>query len=252
MKKLFNFIKKNYFLLIFAFIIFSVGLFSFYKLFITKPTYIYVKVKLGQGLWWATTAEPPLWLINSLNKRANNSNIKIEKINYYPYYISGTNAQTINQYNDQYNVYITLKIKVTTNKTVDTFYFNRSVIAVGSPIDLAFPNIQVSGVIMAYSRQPIIDSNTDKIIFLTKNNPDDWEYEAIKIGDYYFDGENKVFEILDKEIADNFLTVKTKIKLKKINNQLVFGEDRVITVGKNINISTNNFTFNHYVISRID
>lgn len=253
MKKLLHFIKKNYYLLALAFLIFFVSAVSLYKISIVKPTYIYAKVKLGQGLWWASTAEPPLWLVNSLSKKANNSDIKIEKINYYPYYISGTNAQIINQNNDQYKVYITLKLKVTTNKTADVFYFNRSVIAIGSPIDLAFPNVQVSGVVIDYSKQPIIDSLTDKVIFLTKSNPDDWEYEAIKIGDYYFDGKNKVFEILDKEILDNgnALTIKAKIKLKMINGQFVFGEDRIVTVGKNINIFTNNFSFYGYLVSLI-
>lgn len=248
-----KFIKKNYYLLALTFIFFFVALFSFYKLFITKPIDIYVKVKLGQGLWWASTSEPPLWLVNSLNVQTNSPNIKIIKINYYPYLVSGTNTQSINQYNDQYNVYLTLKLKATTNKSGDVYYFNRSEIAIGSPIDLAFSDTQVSGVIIAYSNKPIIDKLVDKMIFLTKSNPPSWEYEVIKTGDYYFDGENKAFEILSKEISgDNSLTVKAKIKIKEINNRLVFGEDRVVSVGKNINISTNNFTFNNYVVSRID
>ncbi|PIU74372.1 hypothetical protein COS77_01975, partial [Candidatus Roizmanbacteria bacterium CG06_land_8_20_14_3_00_34_14] len=72
-------------------------------------------------------------------------------------------------------------------------------------------------------------------------------------GDYYFDGENKAFEIIGKEISiNNSLIVKAKIKVKEINNRLVFGEDRVIIVGKNINIITNKFNFNNYIVSRID
>lgn len=253
MKKLLQFIKKNYFLFIFAFVILFVALFSSYKLFVAKPIDIYVKVKLGQGLWWASTAEPPLWLVNSLNVQTNSPNIKIIKINYYPYLVSGTNTQSINQYNDQYNVYLTLKLKATTNKSGDVYYFNRSEIAIGSPIDLAFSDTQVSGVIIAYSNQIIINKLADKIIFLTKNNPDSWEYEAIKTSDYYFDGENKAFQIIDKEISsNNSLTVKAKIKIKEINNRLIFGEDRIIAVGKIISIFTNNFSFNNYIVSRID
>lgn len=254
MKKQLHFIKKNYYLLVLALIILFVVLFSFYKLFITKPTFIYVKVKVGQGMWWATTAEPPLWLVSSLNKTKSNPEIKIEKINYYPYFISGTNIQSINLYNDQYNVYLTLRLKVTANKTGDVYYFNRSEIAVGSPIDLTFSNIQLSGVIINYSNKPVVDKFVDKVVFLTKNNFAPWEYEGIKIGDYYFDGENKVFEILGKEISDNgnLITIKAKMHLKKINDQLVFGEDRTITVGKNINIFTKNFSFDNYVVSRIE
>lgn len=253
MKKLVNFIKKNYFLLVFAFAIFFVALFSFYKLFITKPTYIYVKVKLGQGMWWASTAEPPLWLVNSIKKTSNPidvSQVNVLKVQYYPYFSTGVN----NQFIDQYNTYLTLKLKVTESRGSNDYFFNRSVVAIGAPIDLDLSNTQISGTIVSFSRKIINDQYIEKIIYLSKESPFSWEYDAIKAGDYYFDGENMVFEVLSKEILDNgnTLTVKAKIKLKKINDQLVFGEDRAITVGKNINIFTNNFSFNNYIVSRVE
>ncbi|EKE14682.1 MAG: hypothetical protein ACD_12C00343G0002 [uncultured bacterium] len=89
---------------------------------------------------------------------------------------------------------------------------------------------------------------------MSKENPSLWEYESINIGGYYFDGEDKMFEILAKEVSNtgNTLTVKVKIKLMNLNGRLIFAEDKVITVGKNINIFTNDFIFNNYVVSRID
>lgn len=253
MKKLLHFIKKNYYLLAFAVIISFVTLFSFNKLFRSDQTYIYAKVKIGQGLWWATTAEPPLWLVNSLSKSYEDTEVKVLKINYYPAAISGANDQLLSQDNDQYNTYLTLKLKVTTSKNNHSFYFNRSIVAVGSPIDLDISNVQVSGTIISFSKQLINDQYVERYIYLSKENPYSWEYEAIKIGDYYFDGENRVFEIMGKEMSNNnSLIVKAKIRLKEINSLLVFGEERVITTGKNINIFTNDFSFNNYTVSRID
>ncbi|MFA6081289.1 MAG: hypothetical protein WC741_02690 [Patescibacteria group bacterium] len=254
MKKLLHFIKKNCFLFIFTVFIIFVALFSFNKLFISKQTYIFAKVKIGQGLWWATTAEPPLWLVNSLSKPYEDPEAKVLKINYYPVPISGINSQLLSQDNDQYNTYLTLKLKVTTSKNGSSYYFNRSMVAIGSPIDLDISNVQVSGTVVSFSKQPIKDEYIEKYIYITKENPFAWEYEAIKIDDYYFDGENKVFEVVGKEIVDNgnALTVKAKMRLKKVDNLLIFGEDRTITVGKNISIFTNNFNFSNYTISRID
>lgn len=250
MKKLFHFIKKNYFLLTFASIIFFVSLLSVYRIYVVKPTYIYVKVKLGQGLWWASTSQPPLWIINSItkDKKENQTIAQIIKVNYYPYFTTGIN----NQFIDQFDVYLYLRLKVTKNNK--SFYFNRSVITVGTPIDLEFLNTQISGTVISLSDKPLIDKYINKIVFLIKKDPFLWEYEAIKIGDYYFDGENKVFEIVDKEMSENedVLTVKAKIKVKEINNQLIFANEKFFNIGKNINIITNNFNFNNYIISKID
>lgn len=250
MKKIFQLIKKNYFLLIFALVIFFVALSSFYKLFITKPTYIYAQVKLGQGLWWASTSQPPLWIINSImrDKKEDRISAQIIKVNYYPFFTTGIS----NQFFDQFDVYLYLRLRVT--KSNQSFYFDRSIISVGAPIDLQFYNTQVSGTVISFSKQPIDDKYVEKTIYLTKESPSPWEYEAIKIGDYYFDGENKVFQVVSKEISENgdVLTVKAKIKAKEINNQLIFADEELLNVGKNINIITNSFNFNNYLVSKID
>lgn len=43
-------LKKHYFLLILIGCVGFVCFVAFYKIFISKPTYIYAKVKVGQGL----------------------------------------------------------------------------------------------------------------------------------------------------------------------------------------------------------
>lgn len=68
LKKIWKLAIGNYFISIFLAVIIFVGFVSVFKLFFTKPTYVYVKVKMGQGLWWASTAKPSLWFVKSLNK----------------------------------------------------------------------------------------------------------------------------------------------------------------------------------------
>ena len=58
MKKFIKFSRENYFIVIFGLIILFVGVVSAKKLFFTKPTFIYTKVKVGQGLWWAGGQKP--------------------------------------------------------------------------------------------------------------------------------------------------------------------------------------------------
>ncbi len=65
-KKLSKIAIENYFIMIFVAIVLFVGGVSAYKLFYTKATFVYAKVKLGQGLWWAGGQKPSSWLATSI------------------------------------------------------------------------------------------------------------------------------------------------------------------------------------------
>ena len=67
-KNLFIFTKKNYFLVIFIAAVFLVISYIVYKTISSKPTYLYVKVKMNQGYWWASSTKPSLWFVDSLKK----------------------------------------------------------------------------------------------------------------------------------------------------------------------------------------
>ena len=266
-KKLYRFLVDNYFLSIFFASIAFVILVSVYKLFFVKPTYIFVKVKMGQGLWWASTQKPPIWFIKSLKKKMEEKDLtgkpltKILSLRYYPWY-PNTN---------QYDVYLIMRLKV--SKIASGKYnFKRSAIGVGSPVDFEFPQNQFSGTIIELSEKPIKDQLTEKTIILTKRNADPWEYDSIKLGDFYFDGKEKVFEILEKKATDTqtltadtfgnypdinpemkkYIFLKAKIKVKQADNTLLFGEEQVIAPGKTINIATNNLQFSNYVVAKIE
>lgn len=265
--KLTRFLIDNYFISIFLAGIAFVILVSAYRLFFTKPTYIYVKVKMGQGLWWASTAKPSLWFIKSIKKGDVQVDLTVKptaeilSIRYYPTYIS-----------NQYDVYLIMKLKVTGNKKTGKYNFARSTIGVGAPVDFEFPSFQFSGTIIDLSTKPIEDKYVGKIVYLIKPLAYTWEYDGIKVGDKFFNGEENVVEILDKSAVEYpstitpsrfFLNetfsqaradiiVKLKLKGKIVDDKFVFGEDQVLFLGKTLYLSTDNFIFSDYLVSKVE
>lgn len=265
-KKITKFFRKNSFLLIFIFCIIFVAGAIFLKTFVSKPQYVYVKVKLGQGLWWATTAKSSIWSVDTLNKGdisrdlLGNSQAEILEKRYYRWYL-----------NDQFDVYLTLKLKVSYNKKTGEYTFNRNVLSVNAAMELQFPQAYVSGTVLALSNKPFNDTYTEKTVYLSKRNAYPFEYDAVKIGDTYFDGKDKIFEVLDKTAYDSsylavdtsgdvgnavelrkYIIVKAKIKVKNSNGQWVLGEDQIVTPGKTLILSTQNFQYDNYFVSKIE
>jgi hypothetical protein len=164
-----------------------------------------------------------------------------------------------------------MKLKVTKMGS-GKYNFKRSAIGVGAPVDFEFPKVQFSGTITALSEKPIKESYQEKIIYISKPFAYPWEYEAIKIGDKYFDGQENVVEILDKQTSDevsvlipyksvisqNFsqtrqqIIIKLKLKGQIKDNQFVFAEEQIITSGKTIYLTTQNFQFQDFVIFKIE
>ncbi|MEK7110163.1 MAG: hypothetical protein AAB876_02985, partial [Patescibacteria group bacterium] len=150
--------------------------------------------------------------------------------------------------------------------------FARSTIGVGAPVDFEFPSSQFSGTIIDLSIKPIKDKYIDKIVYLSKPFAYSWEYEAIKIGDKFFDGEENVIEILDKSSGEEFsinssykgvidqsfsqtrrdVMIKIKIKGKISDGKFVFGNDQIISPGKTVYLSTDNFSFTDYLVSKVE
>ncbi|MCL4364046.1 hypothetical protein M1328_02290 [Patescibacteria group bacterium] len=268
-QKLWKFALKNYFVSIFlacvAFVIFVAS----YKLFFSKPTYVFVKVKMGQGLWWASTQKPSLWFVKSIKKGATEKDLlgqpiaTIQTVRYYPSTVS---------YN-QYDVYLDIKLKVTGNKKTGVYSFNRSTIGVGAPIDLEFPSSQFSGTITEMSTRPLNDRYVEKTVYLVKYFGYPWEYDGIQVGDKFYDGQENAVEIIDKSAVshnsianpstyftsetypqsrdDIYLT--TKLKGQVIDGKFVFGEEQIVDIGKTLYLSTDRYSFNNdYQVYRIE
>jgi hypothetical protein len=269
--KTLKFFLDNWFISIFFACIAFVALVSFYKLFVKQENFVYARVKVSQGLWWASTQRPPQWLAAALNESMVEKDLtgkpkaKILSMRSYPYYTTG------------YEVYLTLKLKVSGKLKTGTVNFNRSTLAVGSPIELAFPKAEITGTVIEMSEKPIKDKLVWKEITLIKSNAYQWEYDAIKIGDVYNDGKEKVFEVLDKQLSPNsslgfepygsyserslvspltesryIITVKAKIKARQSFSDLIYGAEQELKIGKTINLSTQNFYFQDFRLAGIE
>jgi hypothetical protein len=265
-KKIIRFLIDNYFLSIFFACIAFVALVSFYKLFISKPTYVYVKVKVGQGLWWASTQKPSIWFVKNFQKGDQELDLtgrpiaEILSVRYYPWW--GSN---------QYDVYLLMKLKVSKMGS-GKYNFKRSAIGVGAPVDFEFPKVQFSATITELSEKPIKESYQEKIIYISKPFAYPWEYDSIKIGDKYFDGQENVAEVLEKQTTDEAnvlvpyksiipqsffqtrqqIIIKLKLKGQIKDNQFVFAEEQIIAPGKTINLATQNFQFQDYLVAKVE
>jgi len=245
--------KYLYFILLFVGAIGFVFLMSFYRLFLSKPNYVYAKVKVGQGLWWASTIKPPLWLVDSvkkgnvINTTKGMPDVEVLSVRYLPYFFPQINFSFVNQY----DVFLNLKVKVTGNK-INGYSFQRSTLAVGAPIDLNFPSAQLSGTVIELSDKPIINDLIKKTILLTKKSVDLNEFDSIKVGSNYFDGENEIIKIVDKSFDGSNINLNVLFKLKKINDQLIFGEEEAIYNNKTINFIASDSIFYNFLIQKIE
>ena len=271
-QKTVRFLTRNYILSIFLVCILFVGMVVVARTVFSKPTYVYVKVKVGQGLWWVSTARSPIWLVDSIKKGdvarslTGQTTAEILSKRYYRWYSS-----------DQFDIYVALKLKAGYNRKTGAYSFNRSVLSVGSPIDIQFPRVDITGTVINISKTPFKDEYVEKIIYLVyqggyyKDFP--YRYDNIKIGDTYFDGQDKVFEIIDKSLEKNIwnvannltaqlferdvettqnIVVKAKVILKKKGNALYYGEDYKIIDNVYIPFATDNYFFENFAIRKIE
>jgi hypothetical protein len=254
--KFLKFAYKNYFLTAFVFIVVVFGLIFALKFF-SKPTYAYVRVQINWPASYYT--KPYLWLVDSVKKDVMQKNIlgqipvRVLAIKYYP------------QTDGSENIYADMRLLVGYDKKTGAYTYQRLPIGVGSPIDISLPDSQFSGTVIDIDNKPIEDKYIQKNILLvykqgySKDSP--YLYNNIKIGDKYFDGQNNVFEIVDKNIDKNTIdainnydniVIDAKINVVKKDNQYVYGENQIVKMGNSLQISTDNLDLSTFTISGIE
>jgi hypothetical protein len=249
---------------------------AFLKLATGETHLIYVKIKVSQGLWWATTTKPNLWLAKGIKKGDTEYSLlgkpkaEILEVRYYPFF------DETQQTEDKYDIYLKVKLIASYDNRREQYTFHRTAIAVGSAIELETQNSQITGTVIEISENEFEDEYVEKTITLIKeegyfkDNP--YQFDNIKIGDSYFDGEDVVFEIIDKQLKKSVVLVPTsygtlheqevasrqniiirvKIKARKKDGQLFFGEEKVLNIGSPLIISTTNTKFDkEYIIGEI-
>jgi hypothetical protein len=267
LKELIIFAKQNYFITIIAVCVLFVGVVSVYKLFFAKPTFIYVKVHMGQGLWWANTQRPAGWFVDAIKQARVETDltgrpiVEVQNVTYYPWYGSS-----------QYDTYINVVLKVSRLGKTGKYNFKRSTIGVGAPVDFEFDNVQFSGTIVALSEEPINNTYVTKTVTLTKKGAYPWEYDAIPIGDTYNNGQTETLKVMEKnnqetasiysdmygnnlplaEESKRYITVKLRLKGKVVDGQFLYGEEQLVSLGRSFTTSSSHFTFNDYMVAGIE
>jgi hypothetical protein len=236
----------------------------------SESDYIYAKVKISQGFWWASTQSPNVWFINSLKAGDTEYGLlgkpiaEVLELRYYP-------TTSFPKYRTQYDIFLTLKLAVNVNTKTQKYVFKRSTIGVGSPIELEFPSAQITGSVIEISEAPSKNRLVEKDIILTKKQGFPWEVEAIKIGDEQFDGEEVVFKITAKQALATslidinpygninlglrdprrYITVRGKIKVREKGDLLIFGEEQVVAPGAELSLATKNFVFDQFLVQEV-
>lgn len=268
-----NFLQLKYFLTGIGICVLFVVAVAGYRLIQPQTKTIYVKVKVGQGYWWANTNRAPEWFVSSLKKGEVESSLlgkgraQIVSIRSYPAAVP-----------NQKDVYITIKMEASYNKYSKSYSYKRSNISVSSPIELDFPSTRVTGTIIAVSTTPFREKILEKTVTLVNKGgyQEDFQYlfNGIRIGDSFFDGEEKVFEVLSKRLEDRDfgaiveqgggdyfigsserlknIVITARMKVRQEGEKLYFGEEQKLIVNSYVPLSTDSYYFEGFVVREIN
>lgn len=242
-----------------------VALVSLFKYTNAKPEYFYAKVMVKK-----TSKDNPYPGANytKLLKKGDvikdfvgNKEVEILAVRYYPRSSDGednTNA---------YTIFLYLKIKKDDSKS-KRFFYNKKEVKPGKNLDLDFFNAAITAEPLIISTEPIQEKYVEKTVTLWRyegqsaSNPN--TFENIKVGESYFDGEDKVFEILSKRLVDleptgsNFQYiflnsslkhVEIKVRMKLLDdNGIYYFADQPIRYRMGLNIFSDHNFFDLYTV----
>lgn len=277
LKRMFKYFSYHYVIILFVIVISIVSAYSAYKVFFTGSSTVYVRIKFGQGLWWASTSKPNIWFINAIKKGEKEydlfgkSSAELLEVRHYP---SQDSDQQVKN-NTGYDIYLTVKLEANINKKINKYMYKRAIINVGSPIEIELSSVHVTGTVIAIDTKNFQDKYVDKTVLLVYREgfyaDYPYLYDGIVVGSKYFDGVDNVFEILDKKIQENTISVpdssgnlitqqvdtlqhiavKAKLKVKEKDGQLFYAEEQPIRVGSTLFLATPTYIFNKYTVSQI-
>lgn len=255
---------------IFLFITILTGIYAFTQRASKPQATVYVKLKLSQGLWWTTNANPPIWLAQTINPGDFEKDIfgnEIATVISKTYY----SAEPL-KFPNQHEVYLTLKLATKQDSGTGKHRYKRSPLSVGSPLNIDLSSATLTGSVMSISSQEPQEKYLTKQITLAKqyayytDSPD--EFNSIQIGDSYFDGQDIAFKITDKYLkarkvafsdingrpvvntldVNQHIYLEAEIKVKEIDNMYFYGEEQRVAPGANLNIITNSQDLSRYTV----
>lgn len=260
LRSFFKFAVRNYLIVIFMLAVGFVIMVSFVKIVFSKDHYIYAQVQMAPGLWWVRSAKPNAWHALAIQKGDVEVGLlgkpaaEVVAVRRYPWYSS-----------DEYNVFLTVKLKVGRDKKRGTYMFKRAAIAVGSPVELEFSRVQLTGIITELSKKKITRPLIKKRVTIIKAEALPSEYDTVIIGDSYNDGTQEILQVVDKSAVETYglysmllpfrknitLTLNLWVKQEK-NGQLLFAEDQFIRLGKGFTAATAKTQLEGYKVIAIE
>src|SRR3989344_3211224 len=125
LKQLFKFLRINYIISILLAIVLFTLLMAGFRILTSEEEYVYAKVKVSQGYWWANTQKPNIWYARSIRKGvveqsiSGKANAEIISVQYYPFWGS-----------DQYDVYMIVRLSVSHNEKTNKYTYKRSILGI--------------------------------------------------------------------------------------------------------------------------
>lgn len=170
-------------------------------------------------------------------------------------------------------IYINTKVLVTVNSKSGELEYKNKVITLNSPIELAFNSGTIRGQIVEFENLTTEQALETKILTLKLYHQWPWFAEKIKLGTGESDNkQNKIIEIISKEVKPDEITtttdtgetrlttdpgkveitLKIKIKAKKIQNQLLIRERDRIFIGQQMSFNTEGARIENAFITDIE
>ncbi len=277
LKKYKRFIKKNYVAILAVLFFFFIGIVVLFKFFSTSTQFIYVKMKVGQGYWWVNTAKPASWYSNAVKKGdkvydlMGKPSVEVLEVRTYP------SSSSYNGSPFQFDQYVTVKMQVKYNSQSGQYSYSRAPVLIGSPLQLQFPLVNITGSIIDISTLPFRDEYVTKVLTLAYqggyNKDFPYRFDTLNVGDKYFDGVDTVFEVTDKELgrsiwavsnnlngqvyeqsveATQNIIVKAKVKVRSREDGYYYAEEYRMVKGLQIPFSTHNYYFDKFIIGDIE
>ena len=246
----------------------SVVLFSIPRLVSSDASYLYLRLLLEEP---TTRSKVPITYIDKIKKGDMEVNpfprAEVLSVRYYP-------TEPLSK-SDQYDFILTIKIKLDDTKDKNIVYsFKNTAVKLGSYIELNLPKAHVFGKILDLSENNFNDQYITKTLTLVKvegySSLNKNIYEDIVVGDSYFDGEDKVFQVISKDLEDiqptswtydfyqqergitKNIIIKAKVRLRQAKGYLLFGNNQVVKTNKLMDISTPTNIYEWFEITKVE
>ncbi len=183
--------------------------------FLRSWEWVEAEVKISPPDLFRTERDVPFWLANNLqkgDKEVDSFGRKVAEITDIRAVDMPNQSVTNPITQNNKNVYIKVKLRVVKDRQKGTYQFKSKQLAVGSPIELNFPRVLLTGVVTFVSGVPDNRIWEDKIVetrlvifsnvFPETLGVQPWIAEAIEVGDKMKDSQGRtVAEVLDKRVT---------------------------------------------------